>query len=285
METVVICLVGIAINLLLLLIGLKIFMPKKVFGYKKADMIRILSKYKFFIFCMLMVWIFQLIEVNLVDEPLTRWVYSRVGEDFFAKILYSIEGNWAWNLVDFWQNPLQKPLLYYFVFFYFFIYAFGIWFIPLLFLLNDREWHTKLVLLYYPLIWLIQLPFLLFFPVTNVYKFLGIESAIEMLIPGIESAFYTLTTVNNCFPSVHVAFVTGACVVAFLSENKKLKWFTLLLAGSIGFGVFYLAIHWILDIIAGIFLAALAGFILYRSFNPQAKALGMIRPTFRGKKG
>jgi membrane-associated phospholipid phosphatase len=105
------------------------------------------------------------------------------------------------------------------------------------------------------LIYSIALPFYLFIPVTNVYTFYGLESALEAVIPGVEHFFYSTTTCNNCLPSLHVAVTLLVAKSALLTKNKKYIYFTYFCAASVILSVIYLAIHWITDVICGVILA------------------------------
>jgi len=275
METQLIAGIILGLNLLLFVPFFFLFVPKKVFRYNRQNLFKILSKYKLYIVVLGSVFILQSIEVNLVDRPTTTWLMQYIGEDGFAPFFYSIENGWVASMADYWC----KPLLYYFVFFYLVVYSFVLWFIPVIFLLNDKEWHTRFVLLFYPMMWAIQLPFLLFFPVTNVYKYFGLQSTLEMIIPGVEASFYTVTSINNCFPSLHIGFAVSAVIIAFLSDNKRLKGFTPVFSLSVILATIYLVIHWLLDVLGGALLALLVGWLLWKKLNPQSITLSRVKPS------
>jgi membrane-associated phospholipid phosphatase len=101
----------------------------------------------------------------------------------------------------------------------------------------------------------IALPFYLFFPVTNVYTFYKIESALEIVVPNVEQFLYSTTTYNNCFPSLHVAMTLLIAKSVSLTKNKKYTYFAYFCAISVILSVIYLAIHWITDVICGVALA------------------------------
>jgi tRNA nucleotidyltransferase (CCA-adding enzyme) len=277
MDSWLIALIILALNFLLFIPPLFLFMPKKVFKYKIEDLVKILLKYKLYIFILICVFIFQSIEVNFIDKPLTGWLAQFIGKDGFAPVFHSIEGDWAKPIANHWW----KPLLYYFIFFYLIVYTFVLWFIPSLFLLADKEWHTKFALLFYPVMWVIQLPFLLFFPVTNVYKYFGLQSALELIIPGVETSYYSITSINNCFPSLHIGFAVAVTVITFFSDNKRLKWIIPIFSLSVILATIYLAIHWLIDVIGGIALALIVGWLLWTKLNPEAIALSRIKPRRR----
>jgi membrane-associated phospholipid phosphatase len=103
-------------------------------------------------------------------------------------------------------------------------------------------------------IYSIAFPFYLFFPVTNVYSYYGTSSALTMVIPSIEHFFYTTTTTNNCFPSLHVAMSLLLIKTVSMTNNKRFMYLTYFCAICVICSVIYLAIHWITDVIGGILL-------------------------------
>lgn len=163
-------------------------------------------------------------------------------------------------------HPLS---LSFFVIMYIIVYLFTLWFSPLYFLTLENK--KPLIALSYGLliIYLIALPFYLFFPVTNVYVFNNLPSALNTIIPEIETFFYHTTTVNNCFPSLHVAMsITVAWSSSYLID-KKFHYFTIFSMISVIISVMYLSIHWILDVIGGIIIASTTIIIIRRFIMEQ----------------
>jgi membrane-associated phospholipid phosphatase len=114
------------------------------------------------------------------------------------------------------------------------------------------------------IIYVIALPFYLFFPITNVYTFFGSSSALNTVIPGINQFFYTTTTQNNCFPSLHVAMTLLVAKTVSLTSNKRFKYLTYFTAISVSISVIYLGIHWITDVLGGILIAFIAFYLVKR---------------------
>ena len=146
------------------------------------------------------------------------------------------------------------------------VYPFTLWFSPMYFLLSNDKKAMKSLAYGLLLIYSLALPFYLFFPITNVYTFYGIESALETVIPGVEQFFYSTTTSNNCFPSLHVAVTLLIAKSVTLTKNKKLTYFSYFCSISVILSVIYLAIHWITDVICGVILALLV-FYLQNAIN------------------
>lgn len=142
------------------------------------------------------------------------------------------------------------------------IYPFTLWFSPIYFIAADEKKAMKTLAYGLLLIYSIALPFYLFMPITNVYTFYNLESALSNVIPTVENFFYTTTTQNNCLPSLHVAMSILITRSVHLTGNKKLSYFTYFCTASVIISVIYLAIHWITDVICGTLLAIVTIFLL-----------------------
>lgn len=233
------------INLILSVISLFLFVPKKIFKTSFLEYYKIFSTHIKYIIIIIGVVVFHLIEVNFLDSFFT----NLVGIDF-ANNLQMIE-----NGIVYWISQNWAPsLIYFFVIMYIGVYPFTLWFSPLYFLLEDNKKAMKTMAYGLLLIYLIALPFYLFFPVTNTYTYYGIESALETVISDVEQFFYTTTTYNNCFPSLHVAMTLLIARSVSLTKNKKLIYFSYFCVISVILSVIYLAIHWITDVVGGIIL-------------------------------
>jgi len=243
------------INILLFFTGIKIFIPKKFFSNINTELYTLFKKYFPYLFIIIGVVIFHLVEVNIIDPIITRMI----GRDF-ADFIQKIEGDKVILMSQYW-TPL---LVYFFVFIYIAIYPFFLWFSPLYFILTDEKKPLKMLSYGLLLIYAISLPFYLFLPITNVYKHYGINSALESVIPTIDSFFYATTTQNNTLPSLHVAMSILIVWSIYLTRNKTLTYFGVFCMILVIFSVIYLVIHWIIDVISGILLALGVIFILQR---------------------
>lgn len=242
-------------NLMLLLFGLVFFIPRNKIKIKISDFCNIVMSNLKYLIIIFGVVAFHLIEVNILDSYFT----NIIGIDF-ANSIQAIEDS-----VVYWFSQNWSPiLLYYFVLIYIIIYPFTLWFSPLYFLISDEKKAMKTLAYGLLLTYTIALPFYLFMPVTNVYTYYGIDSPLQLTIPGIEQFFYSTTTHNNCFPSLHVAVTLLIARSVTLTKNKKYKYFTYFCAVSVIISVIYLAIHWIIDVIGGILLALVVFYILKR---------------------
>jgi membrane-associated phospholipid phosphatase len=182
-----------------------------------------------------------------------------MGNDF-TPVFRSIEN----GIVAWFTEHWTTALLSFFVFIYIVLYPFTLWFSPVYFLLTDEKKAMRTFAYAVVLVYAIALPFYLFFPVTNVYVYYGSPSALNIVIPDIEQFFYTTTTTNNCFPSLHVALALLIAQTASLIRNKRFMYFTYFSAVCVICSVIYLAIHWILDVIGGILLAFAVFYLVKR---------------------
>jgi len=243
------------INLALLLISLKFIIPKEFYQKKDKQIFQTIRKHLPFLLIIFGVVALHLIEVNLIDPHVTEWV----GHDF-ANEIKGIEGDTVY-----WFSQNWTPILvYFFVIMYIAVYPFTLWFAPTYFLLLNKKKSMKTLAYGLLLIYVIALPFYLFMPITNVYTHYNVSSALETVIPSVESFFYSTTTQNNCLPSLHTAMTILIAYSVSLTGNKKLTYFAYFTMIAVIISVIYLSIHWITDVIAGALLAVGVIFILRR---------------------
>lgn len=242
------------LSLGLILFSIFFFFPKNFFKKK----IRIFELIKTnFIFLLIIVGVvsIHLIEVNFIDSITTDFV----GHDF-AYDIKNIEGDVVYGFSKLW-TPV---LVYFFVLIYIGVYSFTLWFSPVYFLLTNNKKAMKTLSYGLLLIYIIALPFYLFLPITNVYTFYNVSSALETVIPSVESFFYSTTTQNNCLPSLHTAMTILVAYSVSLTGNKKFTYFAYAIMILVIISVIYLSIHWILDVITGALLSITVILILRR---------------------
>lgn len=243
------------INLVLLIIGLLVFLPKKVYKRTIAEFIQVLKNHFPLLLLIFGIVFVHLIEINFIDAYTTEWV--RID---FAEWTHLIEKDIVFSISAFWTPAFVT----FFVIMYIAVYPFTLWFSPLYYLMTDDKKTMKTLAYGLLIIYAGALPFYLFLPVTNVYRYYSLESALETIIPTVEQFFYATTTQNNCFPSLHTSMTILIAWCAHLSGNKKLEYFAYFCMVSVIIAVVYLAIHWIIDIIGGVILVIVAIFLLNR---------------------
>ncbi|MBN2603678.1 MAG: phosphatase PAP2 family protein [Candidatus Thermoplasmatota archaeon] len=216
------------------------------------------SQHLTYIIIIIAVVIFHLIEVNAIDPVLNDFINFD-----FATVLDKFEGGIVSGFSSIW-NP---GIVTFFVFIYIGVYPFTLWFSVLYFLITNNVKSMKTLAYGLFFIYLIALPFYLFIPVTNVYKFYQLDSPLNSVLPSVESFFYSLTTQNNCFPSLHTAMTILIAWCAYLTGNKKLSYFTIFCAITVIISVLYLCIHWITDVIAGATITLIVIILLKKSLR------------------
>ncbi|OGS40364.1 MAG: hypothetical protein A3K77_05515 [Euryarchaeota archaeon RBG_13_31_8] len=232
-----------AINLVLLILGLIFFIPRENLKIKKSGFFKNLKNQLPYILIIIGVVVFHLVEVNFIDPYFSTNDYANVIRSFEGDIVYWFSQHWT------------PVLVYFFVIMYIAVYPFTLWFSPLYFLLINNKKAMKTLAYGTLLIYLITLPFYLFLPITNVFTYYNVKSALESIIPYVESFFYTTTTQNNCLPSLHTAMTILIAYSVSLVGNKKLTYFSVFTAITIIISVIYLSIHWITDVITGAILS------------------------------
>jgi len=198
---------------------------------------------------------FHLIEVIYIDPYITNWV------DYdYANIIKNFENGFVYSFTNYWL----PGVLHFFVIIYIFVYIFTLWITPLYCIVADKKQSLKTLAYGLLIVYLIALPFYLFFPASNVYTYYNNPSALETVIPSIENFFYATTTTNNCLPSLHTAMTILVAYCFSLTGNKKLKYFGIFVAITVIISVLYLSIHWFIDVFAGIIISLGAIFLLKR---------------------
>lgn len=208
------------------------------------------------------VLLLSFLAIHLTEVHIDGFFTSLVGD--FTWVITGIEADLIWNVR--WVSQTLIPLSYFMAGVYIIIHPIMIGFIPAFLLLSDGR-LLKGFSYSYLIMYLISLPFYLFFPVKNVFTYYGNgEGSIFLeIFDDIKKSWYHFTTENNCFPSLHVAAALIICYFVYLywKEGKGQNgniFFILISIYTITviFGVVYLTIHWLTDVLGGFAVAGLA---------------------------
>lgn len=182
----------------------------------------------------------HLLEVHLVDPAASALVRDATGSTF------------AWFAIpplDFTTRTLAGLAAYYLLAFL----AFLLW-TPGLVAASGNARLLKRTLLSYPILYLLALPGFLLFPSVNPYVRADAPSPFDAISPGLDSAYYLLTTPDNTFPSLHVAF-TLVLAIALWRAWPTWRASTATHAILLTLSVLLVRVHYWQDVVAGATIA------------------------------
>jgi len=108
----------------------------------------------------------------------------------------------------------------------------------------------------------VAVPFYLFVPVNEVwFAHAQVQFLMLDVFPTFEQEYRSLSGLNNCFPSLHTSISVTLALLAGKSGIRRWAIFNWINAGVIVFSIFYLGIHWLTDMAAGVALAILSAYI------------------------
>ncbi|WP_243450270.1 phosphatase PAP2 family protein [Desulfosporosinus sp. Sb-LF] len=97
-------------------------------------------------------------------------------------------------------------------------------------------------------------PFYLTIHVNEVWYVLGHPDGMARQLSAADAA----VVVVNCFPSMHTSIAFAMLLLAWREKDKLFRWIWTFFCVSVIYSTLYLEIHWVTDVIAGIFLAIAA---------------------------
>ena len=211
----------------------------------------LLRSYKFLL---LVVAMFGVLALNKYELQIEKKMH--LSSDFTA-FVFGIEGHFVQSLQHLFYSPWLTPII---VFFYIFMLQSVIAASLGVYLVDNNK-----VMLYatcYAIIinYAVAIPFYLYFPVNEVWSYApaGVRFVMLDVFPKFEEEYRPLSGLNNCFPSLHTSISVTMALLAFKSGNRRWMVITGVTAVVIVFGIFYLGIHWLTDMLGGTLLAVLA---------------------------
>jgi len=221
--------------------------PLPVF-FKTIFIAALSRKYRRYTFLLILLLIIDLTETYF--DPRITEIIGRDYTDFFAalegKILSTIQ--------------LEDLLLSsYFSFFYVIVHSclFVVTPIVLMYEGKKREIFCLTVGLY--LCYIVALPFYILFPVLSPWSvdYIHVRQLMSDVHPLLKKLLNPAQSPDNCFPSLHVAHCTFMAIISMFSGLRAFGILMIFSATSIVISTFYLGIHWLLDVAAGIFLSTM----------------------------
>jgi len=198
----------------------------------------------------------------------------------FTHYVHRIEGDATLWVQETFSNYLLTDLL---SFHYLFVYLFLIWFSPMYYILCRDEVMADKAVLNYFIIYVLAVPFYLFFNVEVTSSF----------IPGMKALLYhndwnlffftEVDPLDNGIPSLHVGIPVGLLIINRLHVKEQgisiKKWrhreFDLFVAVNVPiylFSIQYLGVHWISDLVPGLILAIICALFTHR-MQPRLRDL------------
>ncbi len=210
------------------------------------------------------------------NEPLKAMVGG------FTHVVYSIEADLVFHIQERFRNGLVSEIL---SLHYLFAYLFIIWYPPMHYILSKDPDLADLAAMNYFVIYLLAVPFYLFFNVEVTSSFIpGVDAL--MYHDGWNIEFFTSNDpLDNGIPSLHVGLPISLLMIhrAYtrqrgidISEwrHRGLDIFIMSNVAIYLFSILYLGIHWVSDVIPGLILAVICSrFCIY--IQPILRGGGM----------
>ncbi|WP_339219732.1 phosphatase PAP2 family protein [Paenibacillus sp. FSL H8-0332] len=211
----------------------------------------LLRSYKF---TLIIVGMFSILALNKYELQIEEKM--RLTADYTG-FIFGLEGHFVRIVQELFYAPWLTPVI---VFFYIFMLQAVLAASLGIYLLDNNR-----VILYatcYTIIltYAIAIPFYLYFPVNEVWSYApaGVRFIMLDAFPKFEQEYRPLSGLNNCFPSLHTAISVSMALLAYRSGNRRWMVISTISAVIIVFGIFYLGIHWLTDMIGGTLLAVLS---------------------------
>ncbi|KXG43107.1 phosphatase PAP2 family protein [Tepidibacillus infernus] len=203
--------------------------------------------------------LFLILYFNKIEQKIEK---DLVVPDFTPMI-----HQWEGNIVYFIQQWFMNDSLTYLLTF-FYVIIFPTMMVTSFIVYSNRDDDRSFYSLIYAMMlnYIIAIPFYLFFPVYEVWYYdPHVQFLIPKVYPNFEIEYRALSGLDNNFPSLHTSISVTIALIALRSKSKWLGKITMFSAGVIIFSIFYLGIHWLSDMTAGILLGMIAsqtGYIL-----------------------
>lgn len=178
----------------------------------------------------------------------------------FTPVVHQIEGNFVYTLQQLFYNPVLTGILG-----FFYLVVFQALIVSSIAIYISNNYTKMAIAVCYAIIinYVIAIPFYLFVPVNEAWAYppSGVQFHMLDIFPSFEEQYRPLSGLNNCFPSLHTSVSVTVAILAIRSGIRRWQWLASISAALIVFSIFYLGIHWLSDMIAGVALASFASWM------------------------
>lgn len=218
-------------------------------------------------------WIHILIVFTIYNakdgiDQIDRVLMASTGLDM-TPYIWAVEGNLVlWVQQTFQADWLTSVLTHFYVAGFMFICYVSVFY----FAYFDDRWLADRVTLSIAWVYILALPFYLFFNVRVTGDVIpGMETLAYTLTPEIADWFRRIDPFTNGMPSLHIGipFAVWLCLTRFDEDRRwnRYRGTVLLYTILTAFTIIYLGIHWFLDIIGGMLVAGAAVSLADRTSN------------------
>ncbi|MEK8215783.1 phosphatase PAP2 family protein [Paenibacillus sp. FSL L8-0463] len=175
----------------------------------------------------------------------------------YTSVFFGLEGHFVQTVQQIFYAPWLTPIV---AFFYIFMLQAVLAASLGVYLLEKNRLMLYATCYTIMLIYTVAIPFFLYFPINEVWSYApaGVRFIMLDVFPNFEQEYRPLSGLNNCFPSLHTAIAVATALLAFRSGNNRWKIISTISAVAIVFGIFYLGIHWLIDMLGGTLLAVVS---------------------------
>ena len=189
--------------------------------------------------------------------------------------IYAIEGNMAlWVQETFKADWLTDFMTHFYVVGFMVICYVSIFYFAYF---DDRYIADRISLTIF-WVYILAIPFYLFFNVHVTGNYIpGMETLAYNHTPEINDWFHRIDPLTNGMPSLHIGFpfAVWLCLIRFDTDNRWVIYRRIVFVYVLmtAFCIVYLGIHWLMDIIGGMLVAALAVEIANKMAEPMWRIL------------